>query len=77
MTASDVRKAVEEAVSNAMHGQESFARNYQRLTQEGQEPTVTIEHRNAQTRIAIYSELKGIRIALTEIADLMASNAKK
>jgi len=62
--ANDIHRLIEDAVANAMQAQDSFVQNYQTLTQQGQDPSITMGHRNAKTGIAIYAELKGIRLAL-------------
>jgi hypothetical protein len=38
MATRDVRKLIEDAVSDAMQGMESFVQNYQTLTQQRQDP---------------------------------------
>ena len=56
-----------------MKAQDSFVQNIQALDKRGDVDTDQVtEGRNARTRIAIWAELKGIRTALREIAQLLA-----
>lgn len=77
MTKYDARKIVEAAIAEGMMAQDAFIQNIERLAQQGTDLDATIEHRNARTRIAIYTELKGIRAALTEIAQMLGDRNEK
>lgn len=72
MSKYDAHKVVEDVVANAMKAQDAFVQNVERIMKEGGDLDAMIDHRNARTGIAIYAELKGIRTALTEIAQNLA-----
>ena len=74
MTKYDARAIIEDAVANAMKGQESFVLNVQEASKQGRDIKDMTDNRNARSAIAIYAELKGIRVALTEIAQMMADS---
>jgi hypothetical protein len=73
MSKYDAKAVVENVVAEAMKAQDAFVQN---ITALNARPDVDVdqvtEGRNARTRIAIWAELKGIRTALTEIAQIMA-----
>ena len=72
----DAHKIVEQVVSSAMQAQDAFVKNLQTLSERGADIDDVTDNRNARTGIAIWAELKGIRTALTEIAQILADKEK-
>jgi hypothetical protein len=70
VTKYDAHKIIEDAVTNAMKSQEAFVRNLQKAVQDSLETNSVIG-----TRLALYAELKKIRIALTDIAQILAERS--
>ena len=72
----DAHKIIEDVVARAMQAQDAFVKNVQGASESGADVSDITENRNARTRIAIWAELKGIRTALTEIAQILSEKEK-
>lgn len=69
----DIRRIIGNVVAEAIKSQDAFVQNAEFAAKQGSDLDAMIDHRNARTRFAIYAELKGIRTALTEIAQILAN----